>query len=818
MNSLWQDLKFGGRLLLKNRAFTAVAVLTLALGIGANATVFTIVNAVLFKGLPIDDPDRVVVIMGTSSARNQPQTGVSYPDFLDWRAQSKSFKELAAFQFSMANVAEPGLATETFPQGRMSSNTFSLLGVKPLLGRDFRPDEDQGAGANVAIIGYDMWQRRYGGDPKVLGRIIRVNEVPHTIIGIMPAGMKFPYDQEMWTPLFVTGPASSLNRRDGRTSLVAGRLADGVTMVQAQTEMTLIAKRLEQAYPKEDKGIGARVGPFNTMFMPDSIRLLFLALLGAVGFVLLIACANVANLLLSRSIVRAREVSIRAALGAGRGRIVRQLLTESLLLAVLGTLGGLLFSIWGLRAFTAAAAEQQLPYWMTFTMDRIVFVYLAAVCVATSVLFGLAPALHASNVDLSQTLKEGARGSGSGRARTLSRALVVAEVALALVLLIGAGLMIRSFQTLMAMSASLEKDNVLTMTVPLMGSKYIVREPRVAFLERLEPELVNTPGVDAVAVASTLPLGWGMQTHFDLEGQDAPADPNQRPGVASVEISSQYFDILGVPIMRGRAFTAIDGRQGEKVAIVNRRFAAKYWPGQDPIGKRIGMMKESPWEPTHQLWVTVVGEVADIKQNSGFNSNQGEMEPVIYVPYLQEQDARQVAILARAKGDPHALADPLRKAVQRVNSDIPVTRVLTLPEHFAKARWFMRLFGSLFAIFAGIGALLAAVGIYAMVAYSVGQRTQEIGIRSALGAQRGAILRLIVGQGVKLAVVGLVVGLAAAFAVTRVMRSFLIGVTPTDPATIVAVTVLLTAVAALASYVPARRAAALDPVRALRAE
>jgi predicted permease len=581
--------------------------------------------------------------------------------------------------------------------------------------------------------------------------------------------------------------------------------------------MAVIASRLEQAYPKEDKGIGIRVAPYTEFFTGENIRRLFLAMLGAVGFVLLIACANVANLLLSRSFTRASEVSIRAAIGAGRGRIVRQLLIESLVLAAIGTLAGFGLALLGVRAFRLAVADQQIPYWISFTMDYSVFAYLSAICVTTSVLFGLAPALHASKIDLSHTLKESARTTDGARARWLSRALVVVEVSLALVLLIGAGLMIRSFQKLADMSSSLENHRVLTMNVMFSGGKYITREPRVAILERLEPELTNTFGVDAVALASSLPLWWAPQWSFELEGEQAPLDLNQRPAVAGLEISHRYFDVLGVPVLRGRAFSATDGRQGERVAIVNRSFVDEYWPRQDPIGKRIRVARESLREDTGQVWMSIVGEVGNIKQNSGTNANQAEMEPVIYVPYLQDQEARMVMILARAQGDAHALAGPLRSSVQKV-IDLSVNDVKTLPEHFARVRWFIRIFGSLFAIFAVLGALLAAVGIYAVIAYGVSQRTHEIGIRAALGAERTTIVRPIVIEGLRLAAVGLAVGLAAAFAVTRVMQSFLIGVTPTDPLTIVSVSVALAAVAAAASYVPARRAATVNPVRALRAE
>jgi putative ABC transport system permease protein len=454
---------------------------------------------------------------------------------------------------------------------------------------------------------------------------------------------------------------------------------------------------------------------------------------------------------------------------------------------------------------------------MTFTMDYTVFGYITGVCVMTSVLFGLAPAVYASRVDLAQTLKESLRTSTGAAGQLVLRALVVAEVSLALVLLVAAGLMVRSFQTLAGMSADLEHGNVLTMQIGFGGSKYIESAPRVAVLEQLEPALVGTSGVEAVALASTLPLWFAPQWRFELDGQAASIDPNDRPAVAGVEVSSQYFDVLGVPLLRGRTFTASDGRQGEKVAIVNRRFVDRYWPGQDPIGKQIRLVRESAWEDTRQTPVRVIGEVADVKQNSGPNSNPGELEAVLYVPLLQDQQARQTLILARTRGDAHALANPLRASIQKV-IDVSVNRVLTLPEHFAEVRWFNRVFGLLFVIFAVIGSVLAAIGIYGVISYAARQRTHEIGIRGALGAERQTIVALIVREGVKLSLAGLVIGLLAVLAITRVMRSFLIGVTPTDPLTITIVFVVLVVIAALASYVPARRAASVDPVRAFRTE
>jgi predicted permease len=821
LNSILADIRFGLRLLIKHPGFTTVVVLTLALAIGANATVFTLVNSVLFKGLPFDEPERIVSITSQNLPRDQQQLGVSYLDFMDIKAQCKSFEGLGVVQMNTGSISDDGLPTEQHWTGRVSVNTFSLMGVNPLLGRDFLAHEEQGGGADVAILSYDLWQRRYGGDSNILGRVIRLNSVETEVVGVMPPDMKFPASQELWIPLAPSGPASSLNRRDGRGLLVYGRLAGGVSMEQAQSELDLIAKRLQTEYPQTNKDITVHVMPYTQFFGGGEIRMLFLAMLGAVAFVLLIACANVANLLLSRSVARAREISIRAALGAGRGRIVRQLLMESLLLGVLGGVGGLLLSLWGVRAFVLSLpANLGIPYWMDFAIDYTVVGYLALICIATSVLFGLAPALHASKAEPNRSLKEGSRGSGGGRARYLSRALVIGELSLALVLLAGAGLMIRSFVTLYQMSAALNNEKVLTATLFLSGSRYLTPEPRMAFLDRLEPELGRIPGVESIALTSNLPLWGAFNWRFELEGEAPPADPNERPSVYGVEVSDQYFQVLGISVLRGRTFTPQDGRSESRVAVVNRRFAGKYWPGEDAVGKRLRLLM-TPGAPGYvpdeeQPWITVVGEVMDVKQT---NSEEVELDPVIYVPYRQSRQTRGMAILAKsAGGDAHSLTIPLRNAVRGVNSELPLIDVMTLPEHFARVRWFIRLFGSLFTIFAAIGLVLACVGIYAVMSYAVTQRTQEIGIRMALGAQQGSIVKLIVGRGLLLAVIGVALGLAGSLAVTRVMTQFLVGVSPTDPVTFSAVALVLTIVALLACYIPARRAARVDPILALRAE
>jgi putative ABC transport system permease protein len=805
--NLLQDARFGIRILLKNPAFTSVIILVLALGIGANTTVFTLVNAVLFKGLPFAHPEEIMALGSSNLSKGNEHMGVSYPDYRDWRAQSKSFKDLAAFDFTSINIGDNSALAERLIGARISANTFASIGQKPMLGRDFLPGDDKPGAPAVCIIGYGVWKSRYGGDPSIIGRTVLLNEVPAVIVGVMPEGMKVPVRQHLWQPLI---PTANYENRGSRSLIVFGRLADRVSLASARADMDTIAVRLEKEYPKSDQGVRATIKPYNDEFDGGQVRVVFLALLGAVGFVLLIACANVANLLLSRSLSRSREVSIRTALGASRWRLIRQLLMESVLLGIVGGLVGLALSFWGVRMFDLAVANVDKPYWIKFTMDYTVFAYFAAVSLATGLLFGLAPAFHASKVDINEALKEGGRGaSGGARMKFLSGALVVGEVALAVVLLSGAGLMIRSFLNLYTMDLGVRKDRLLVMRYNLADGKYPTPEALLRFHDRLLADLQATPGVESVSLTSNLPLQGSYGWKYEIEGE-APQEPEKRKAVSGIVVTPEYFRTCGVQVLRGRAFNSSDGLAGNEVAIVNERFAREHWPHGDAIGKRLLLFKEDGGKN----WLRVVGIVPRIRQN---DPTRVETDALLYVP-LRQEPLRYAAAIAHTNVPPSSLAAAFKKVVQKIDDNQAVFGIQTLEEMLAEQRWPFRVFGSLFAIFATIALVLASVGIYAVMAYSVGQRTQEIGVRIALGASSGNVLRLVFAAGLRQLAIGVILGLAAAFAVTRVLRSLLVQITPTDPLTFAIVSALLCGIAALACWIPTRRAMRIDPMVALRYE
>jgi predicted permease len=801
-----QDVRFALRMLSKNPGLSALIVITMAFGIGANTTVFTLVNAVLFRGLPFDKAEQIMHVAAQNRERGDRRSGVSYPDFIDFKARSKSFQDLAAFQYATFNVSDAAGVPERYAGNRVTVNTFGLIGQKMSAGRDFLPEDGKHNAPPVAIIGYGAWKNRYGARPDVIGRVIRVNEIATTIVGVMAEGVKFPSNSDMWTPLI---PDTGLERRDNRGLGVFGRLIDGATRESAQAELDTIADGLAKSYAKTNKGFATRVQPYNDVFNGGEIRILFLALLGAVGFVLLISCANVANLLLSRSIARSREMSIRTALGASRWRIVRQLLTESVLLCTAGGLLGLLIATQGVHAFDLAVADVGKPYWIVFQFDWIVFLYLAAICLATAVLSGLFPALQSARADVNTTLKEGGRGTAGQSRGWLSGGLVVIELALSVVLLAGAGLMIRSFFAFYNVHSGLDAEKLLTMRLNLPEAKYPRPETRVRFIESLSDRLKAVPGVAGAALASHAPNNGSFSWQFQIEGQ-APVEREKRPGIAGLTITPEYFNAIGSPLVTGRGFSDTDGLPGKESVIVNQRFAARHWPNQDPAGKRIRLFQEDREQP----WMTVVGVSRSIRQN---NADEVEVDPVIYVPHRQDP-ASSMVILARGNVAAAALTSALRQQVQAIDADLPVFDVRTLQEAIQRQRWPYSVFGTVFAIFALMALVLSAVGIFGVISYSVGQRTQEIGVRVALGAGTKDIVGLVMTRGIIQLAIGVTIGLAGAFGLTRVISSLLVQVSPTDPLTFTAVTGLLVFVGLVACLLPARRALRVPPTTALRYE
>ena len=801
-----EDVRFGLRTMAKSPGFTLVAVIALALGIGANATVFAITNGVLFKNMPFVS-DRILYLSTRNVNRAQRRVGLSYPDFRDWRAQAKSFDAMGAYNFSVVNLSDQTGVPTRFNLGQVSANTFRIIGQKPILGRDFTAEDEKAGAAPVAILGYGVWENRYGKSAAVLGQSVRINDVPTTIIGVMPRDLKFPIDSDLWTALV---PKPDSEKREARGLGAFGEMAPGASERSAAAEIASIAKNLEKAYPASNEGITPVVHTFSEEFNGPQVTMLLAALMGAVAFVLLIACANVANLLLARAVDRSREISIRIALGAGRWRIIRQLLVESVLLSMAGGVFGWLISIWGLRAFDASV-RSQIPTWMNFAMDYRGFTYLALVSLGTGLLFGIAPALRLSKLDVNTTLREGGRGSSSGpRARYLSGLLVITEMALAVVLLAGAGLMIRSFLNIYQADVGVRGKNVLVMRLFLPEAKYPRAEDQITFHQRLKARLDSLPGVEASTIATTMPTGGSMHFPYELE-HSQPTDEKRRPSLAAVVIGPDYFRVMGLTPLRGRVLTDADGRTGATpVALVNQRFAQKFWPGDEAVGKRVRIFDGKNADP----WLTIVGVVPNILQN---DLSVSENDPILYLPY-RHKPQRDMSIMARTVVPPGSLGTAFRREVQALDEDMPLYALRTLEERLALNYWAQQVFGTLFAIFAGIALVLASVGLYAVIAHSVSQRTQEIGVRMALGASAPNILQLIFMQGITQLGIGLAVGIAAAFGLTRVLSALLVHVSPTDPATLAMVALVLAAAATLGCLIPARRAMRLDPVLALRHE
>ena len=803
MQTLWQDLRYGARMLLKQPGLTLVAVFTLALGIGANSAIFSVVNGVLLRPMPLEDPDRLIKIWETFLPGGQGTA--SAPNLKDWREQNTVFKGIAAYQFSSFNLR--GLESPERLQGAtVSPNFFDVVGAQPRLGRAFQIGEDEAGRSRVALLSHRLWQRAFGGDAGVVGKEIPLNGENYTVTGVMPPEFRFPSRQtEIWVPLAI--PPDLVNDRDNHWMFTLARLKPDASFEQAREQMVTIAERLERQYPDAQAGRSVFLIPLQEETV-QNVRPALRALMFAVGFVLLIACANVANLLLGRATSRRREIAVRTALGAGRLRLVRQLLTESLLLAAAGGALGLALAKWGVEALLVLA-ENFLPRANEVGLDWRVATFTAALSLLTGVIFGLIPALQSSRVDLQSALREGAGAGVGAQTNGLRSALVVMEVAATLVLLIGAGLLIKSFIRLYETDLGFKAENVLTMSLALPQAKYPDVQAAAAFHQKLIERVASLPGARSAGVINYLPVQqWGFNGGITIEGQ-GPYEPGREPLAEFRAISPDYFRTMSVPLISGRFFTAQDQSNSAPVVIVNQTLAQRHLPGQDPIGKRIRSIGNN--------WRAVVGVVGDVRQSGVTQAVRAE----VFVPVTQAiwtPLAQTMSLVVRADAEPEALISAVRNAVREIDPAQPVFNVKTMEAVVADSVADRRLNMQLLGIFAAVALTLAVIGIYSVMSYTVSQHTREIGIRMALGARPLDVLKLVVGQGMGLTLVGVGLGLAGAFGLTRLMATLLYGVKATDPSMFAVVSALLVIVSLLACYVPARRATKVDPMVALRTE
>ncbi len=801
MNTLFQDIRYGLRMLLKHKGFTAVAIIALALGIGANTAIFSLVNGVLLRPLTYPNPEQIVYFDGRNPTSGITDSNVSFPDYLDW-SKLEAFSHLAHFYTASATFSAPNSEPERVPRAGVSSSFFPVLGVQPAIGRAFLPEEDQPKKENVAILSDGLWKRRFGGDPKIVGTQVVINSLPRTVVGVMPPGFDFPEGTQVWWSVPIDPQEEP---RDNRSFSVIGRLKPGVPLQQAQTQVSTINAQLAKAYPETNTGWDANLSLFQERLVRD-VRPSLLVLLGAVALVLLIACANVANLLLARAASREKEVAIRTALGARRTRIVRQMLTESLLLSIIGGALGLFLSAW-LTELLVSLSPPDSPRFGEVNLDYRVLAFTIALSGLTGLVFGLVPALQASKLDVSGSLKQGGR-TGEGNRRTSARSvLLIGEVALSLMLLVGAGLLIKSFLRLQEVKPGFNPQNVLTVSISLPGAKYKENPQRAQFFRDLIERLRALPGVQSVGAGVNLPLGAsGYQIGRAYIPEGRPMTTEESRNASFSAITPEYFQALQIPLIAGRGFTDRDTEDAPKVALINRSMAAQSFGSPEAaLGKRMTIWRDEKFPRE------IVGVVGDSKPNS-LDIDAGAQ---MYVPHAQDAGWGFMALVIRTAGDPAAMAPAVRREVLSIDKDQPIYNVRTMEDVVAQSMGTRRASTLLFTVFAGAALILAAVGIYGVMAYSVTQRTQEIGIRMALGAQTGDVLRLVIRQGMVLTLIGVAVGLAGSLGLAKVIASLLFDVPATDPATFLGIPFLLIFVALIACYLPARRAARLDPTVAL---
>ena len=834
MNSLLHDLRFGFRMMLRNPVFTLIAVVTLALGIGANTAIFSVVDAVLLRPLPYPQPDRLVFLWSTWNSQGVPWGGSALPDYHEWRDRSKSFDGLGAYYYGDFNLAADGASPERIQGAYVTANLFPVLQISPALGRHFTSEEEVFGKHRVILLSNSLWQRRFGGSADFVGREIRIGGENFTVAGVMPRGMPF-FDNlpevELWTPI-AFAKDDSLGTRNNHFITLVGRLKSGVSMAQAQSDVSAIARTTEEIEPA-NKGMGALIVPLQEQIAGESRKAL-LILLGAVAFLLLVACVNVANLLLARASARSKELAIRASLGASRARIMRQVMIECLPLALIGGVCGVVLATWGIDLISTLLPDT-LPRGNEIGVNARVLGFTFALAFLTMLIFGLLPAFQAARTDLRDSMNEGGgAGIGNRKQGRMRRVLVVAEVALALVLLVGSGLMLRTFIKLRQVDIGFNARNVITMRVPLPDAKYPLpitaqdpREPAgLAFYEQLLTRVSSVPGVQAASVGTRLPLGGGQDwgKFISIEGQPAPPSIDQVPLVRFALISSDYFRTLGIDVRKGREFNDRDKGTSQQIAIINETLAKRFFPNQDPVGKTIWM-----GPPEHLLGAdeqgpenrfirrTIVGVVGDVK--GGILSQESPAQ--VYAPmtqYRREGWSNNLTLAVQTSVPPETVVPAIREQIRAMDPDQPITAIRTIDELLSRALSDTRFSLWLLALFAGLGLLLSAIGIYGVMVTAVTQRTHEIGLRMALGAQGRDVLWLVIRQGMFPVLIGVVVGLGAAIGLTRLMSTLLFEVSATDPLTMALITVLLTIVALIACYIPARRATKVDPLVALRYE
>ena len=805
IETFWQDVRYSARMLIKHPGFALIAVFTITLGIGANTAIFSIVNAVLLRPFPYQQPEQLVMVGESTGGGGR--NAVSYPNFVDWQHQNTVFDAVSVMR-SNENYNLTGAGEPERLQGRLvSAGFFTILGIKPLLGRDFLPEDDRGGATPSVILSHAFWSRKFGNDTGVVGRQITLNNHAYTVVGVAPADFQFGLDADVSVPIGLSAQRFSARGADPGAGVVA-RLKPNVSLQQAETDINLIYARLEQQYPESNTGRRATLTPLHEFFTGD-VRQPLLILLGSVGLVLLIACANVANLLLVRASTRKREMSVRVALGASRGRVIRQLLTESLMLATIGAVLGTLLAHWGMK-FIAHQLPDGIPRLNEANVDLRVLVFTVGVSLVIGLLFGLAPALQASRLNLTDALKEGDRGSSGGRQRMRS-VLVVGEVALTLTLLVGAGLLIQSFRRVLQVDPGFEPQNLLTMQISASNPD---GHQVVGFFNQLQENLRSLPGVKAVAISNGLPMGVVNRPVFFIEGQPRP-EKGKEPGGIRYTVSPDYFQTMGIDLVKGRTFTTHDTPTTPLTVVIDEALAQRFG-NEDPIGKRLS--QSSSGTPSYEI----IGVVRHVEQDNLDGS--AIRTPQFYLSFNQlpaerwPGSVRRVNLLTRTDVEPASLASTVRDQIARLNKDQAVFNVKTMDQIVSQSLASRRFSMLLLSAFAIVALALASIGIYGMLSYAVAQRTREIGLRMTLGAQAGTVLRLVIGQGMKLALAGVALGLVASLALTRTMKNLLFGVSATDPTTFVGIALLLSLVALLACWIPARRATKVDPIIALRYE